>query len=188
LLPASRAAAGGWRGGSRQPCPCWTTPGDWLCRWSLVTMHATCLHSEGMPCQVCPAAGHQFSLPPCIVCLQLQMWLSNRRTKPYLHIKMTVWDLNRRAGVSSFAYQGTNSHVVAGIPEAPAVPQQKALAWQRARFWYQVRPDQGPASVVLHFSEVRRLHPNRFLGMQAVKCTCASLVGWHAKLHGPGVP
>ena len=44
-----------------------------------------------------------------------------------------------RAGISSFAYQGTNSHVVAGAPVEPAVPQQQAVVWQHARFWYQVR-------------------------------------------------
>jgi hypothetical protein len=44
-----------------------------------------------------------------------------------------------RAGISSFAYQGTNSHVVAGAPVEPAVPQQQAMMWQCARFWYQVR-------------------------------------------------
>lgn len=46
---------------------------------------------------------------------------------------------SHRAGISSFAYQGTNSHVVAGAPVEPAVPQQQAMVWQHARFWYQVR-------------------------------------------------
>ena len=42
------------------------------------------------------------------------------------------------AGVSSFAYQGTNSHVVAGgLCQAHATIKSQAT-WHHRRYWYQV--------------------------------------------------
>ena len=44
------------------------------------------------------------------------------------------------AGVSSFAYQGTNSHVIAGaVGPAVAYEAPRSQLWHQQRFWYQVR-------------------------------------------------
>ena len=61
------------------------------------------------------------------------------------------------AGVSSFAYQGTNSHLVAGgICQALATVTPETI-WHRRRFWYQVSTHIGAAGPVMPVLYVTRL-------------------------------